>query len=182
MGPLSHAGKICSCVMLMDLARMRETHFMPSSLLPNRRALASVAFERGLSEGLPSPVNKGETELFDPLKPWFGDQGIYHVVWHFLPERFSDLSQRWDVNFCRQQWGLTLGHWGEDSEEDMTEAELVRSQIRLEGTSQEGKMISPGILHYNCQPGAGNDVWLYDQNHTGGSHFGPMITTALRYK
>ncbi|KAF9045722.1 hypothetical protein BDZ89DRAFT_942499 [Hymenopellis radicata] len=182
MGPQSHAGKICSCVMLMDLARMRDVQFMPSTLLPAREALASIAFARGQSEGLQSPVHKGEIEPFDPMNPWFGDQGIYHVVWHFLPEHFRDLSQRWDVNFCRQQWGLKLGHWGDDLEEDMTEAELIRSQIRLDGTSQEGKMVSPGILHYNCQPGAGNDVWLFEQNHTGGSHFGPMITTTLRYK
>ncbi|KAF8920692.1 hypothetical protein CPB85DRAFT_1248198 [Mucidula mucida] len=52
MGPQSHAGKICSCVMLMDLARMRDVQFMPSTLLPAREALASSAFARGQSEGL----------------------------------------------------------------------------------------------------------------------------------
>ena len=169
MGPNSHPGKICSCIMLMNLQRMRDAHFMPSTLFPSStKSLASSAFFQGANAGIPSPTIPGKFTPFDPLAPFFGDQGIYHVVWYFYPQRFRTLSHRWDVNFCRQHWGLRLGAWGEDSEEDMTAEEIIRFQKTarkgedkerlLEGSADEDKVISPGILHFNCQPGAGDDV------------------------
>ncbi|KIY66731.1 glycosyltransferase family 8 protein [Cylindrobasidium torrendii FP15055 ss-10] len=187
LGPNSHAGEVCSCIMLMDLERMRapEAPFMPSTLFPaevSDASPATSAFAKGISQGIHHFDPPHAIVPFDPLNPFFADQGIYYMVWLTHPHLFIPLSQRWDVNFCRRHWGLKLGVWGDDLDEDISPAYLIRSQKTLAGSRDQDRVVSPGIIHYNCQPGAGDDVWLYEQNHSGGSHFGAMVTTALRYK
>ncbi|SJL01432.1 uncharacterized protein ARMOST_04754 [Armillaria ostoyae] len=184
LGPTSHPGQICSCIMLMNLALMRNPSamLMPSSLLPEteQSSLAAMPFARGISDGIPSPM-ADETVSFDPYNPFFADQGIFHVIWYYRPTMFRHLSMRWDVSTCRQQLGLSLGHFGEDLEEDMTEEEHIGRQIALGGSGEEHTLMSPGVLHFNCQ-GDRDDIWLWEDNHNPSAKFGPVITTTLRYK
>lgn len=203
LGPKSHAGQVCSCVMLMNLARMRNpsSMFIPSSLLPQTSitALTVMPFARASLEGVPNPFKPSENIPLDPSQPTpFGDQDIYHVVWYYRKDLIKHLSLRWDVSFCRgNHQGLSLGHWDENpKDEDMTEAEQIKQQSDLEGSGDEHSVLSPGILHFNCQNQGGENVWLNQDNHVKGApsgnptynnnyvtgKFGPWVTAAVRYK
>ncbi|PBK74272.1 hypothetical protein ARMSODRAFT_580918 [Armillaria solidipes] len=183
LGPTSHPGQICSCIMLMNFTLMRNPSamFMPSTLLPDTQhsSLAVLPFARGISDGIPSPV-ADETVSFDPYNPFFADQGIFHVIWLYRPTMFRHLSLRWDVSTCRQQLGISLGSFGDELEEDMSEEDQLGRQLALEGSGEEHTLMSPGILHFNCQDK--DDIWLFEENHNPSARFGPMVTTALRYK
>ncbi len=150
LGPTSHPGQICSCIMLMNFTLMRNPSamFMPSTLLPDTQhsSLAVLPFARGISDGIPSPV-ADETVSFDPYNPFFADQGIFHVIWLYRPTMFRHLSLRWDVSTCRQQLGISLGSFGDELEEDMSEEDQLGRQLALEGSGEEHTLMSPGILH-----------------------------------
>ncbi|KAG8683773.1 hypothetical protein FRC09_015857, partial [Ceratobasidium sp. 395] len=83
LGPKSDSSRICTCVMLLDLAAMRnvERPFMSSSLVPtwSRNALSSRAFSLALSgDGMIESADRSQRVKFDPMDPLYGDQGIYH--------------------------------------------------------------------------------------------------------
>ncbi|KAK0473127.1 hypothetical protein EDD18DRAFT_1313994 [Armillaria luteobubalina] len=165
LGPTSHPGQICSCIMLMNFTLMRNPSamFMPSTLLPDTAALIF---------GCTPPMKQVS---FDPYNPFFADQGIFHVMWLYRPAMFRHLSLRWDVSTCRQQLGISLGSFGDELEEDMSEEDQLRRQLALEGSGEEHILMSPGILAFD-------DIWLFEENHSPTARFGPMVTTALRYK
>lgn len=194
-GPDSHPSKICSCVMVLNLAAMRnpERPFMASNLVPGwtENSLSAQAINLAHANG----------SDFKPMHAPWGDQGIYWVIWRYMNDFFVPLSQRWDVSICRLNYYLSLGHWHEPGGEDVTEEEQIKAQSRLGDSPEEFKQLIPGILHLyvmhatfsifllatvltcgsssNCQPG--DIAWEVEDNHTG-HPFAVMVTTITRYK
>ncbi|CUA72472.1 hypothetical protein RSOLAG22IIIB_01142 [Rhizoctonia solani] len=184
LGPKSDASLICTCVMLLNLSLMRDHKrpFMSSTLLPSwsKNGVSGQAFEKALSgDGLIQ--NPGRTTLikFNPKDPLFGDQGIYHVIWTHFPELFAHLSLRWDITYCRSGYGLKLGHWRDEQDEDMSETDQIKSQIHTEEAPEKHDQLLPGILHFNCQNRP--IVWDSNENHVENT-WSPMITMITRYK
>jgi hypothetical protein len=152
LGPNSDSSRICTCVMLLDLAAMRNAKrpFMSSSLVPSwsQDALSTKAFKMALSgDGMIQSAERTKLVKFDPMSPLYGDQGIYHVIWTHFPDLFAHLSLRWDVTHCRKGYGLQLGRWHESGGEEMSETEQVRSQFYMEGAPEKFEQLLPGILH-----------------------------------
>lgn len=152
LGPKSDASRICTCVMLLDLAAMRspKSPFMSSTLLPSwsKNGLSSKAFELALRGGGMIPTaERSKLVKFNPMNPLYGDQGIYHIIWTHFPELFAHLSLRWDVTHCRGGYGLKLGRWHEAGGEEMSETDQVRSQFFMEEAPEKYNQLLPGILH-----------------------------------
>jgi hypothetical protein len=113
LGPKSHSGWICTCVMcvftihirhyshrctsrLLNLKAMRERMFMPSTLLPTQSVNAL---------GTPNTWNNTDT---DPYNPDYGDQGLYWAIWQIYPQHFKHLSISWDTTHCRYSYGCPI--------------------------------------------------------------------------
>lgn len=184
LGPKSDASRICTCVMLLDLAAMRnyKRPFMSSTLLPSwsKNGLSGKAFELTLKgDGMVPTASRTEFIKFDPMNPLYGDQGIYHVIWTHFPEYFAHLSLRWDVTHCRKGYGLKLGRWHEDGGEEMSETDQIKSQFYMEEAPEKYEQMLPGILHFNCQNKP--IVWDFDENYVENT-WSSMITMITRYK
>lgn len=184
LGPNSDASRICTCVMLLNLAAMRNTNrpFMSSTLVSGwpKNALSSKAFERTIAAGGTVPdADRSKRVKFDPMNPLYGDQGIYHIIWTHFPELFAHLSLRWDTTHCRSSYGLQLGRWQDAGGEDMSETDQVKAQIYTEQAPEDYEQLLPGILHFNCQDRT--VVWDFAENYEKNT-WSPMIMMIARYK
>lgn len=190
LGPNSHAGEICTCVMLMDLARMRDPSpstgalLIPSNLHRSSPDLLNPVLSQAEAEGIPNMEGRPLTEMiaFSRQRPPFADQGIIYVLWKYRPELFARLSMRWDLTHCRDGYGLRLGGFVDkkggrtEDESEMTEEEQLEKQIW-----EKEELVLPGILHFNCQ--IGENVWEWVENHDSNEKtWAPMLTTIVRYK
>ncbi|KAF5327037.1 hypothetical protein D9619_004872 [Psilocybe cf. subviscida] len=195
LGPTSHAGQVCTCVMLLNLKRMRNprspkppssnansTFLIPTPYHPD---ILTTALMAGTKAGLPNMFGHPEDCMsFNPLWPPFGNQGIVYVLWVEKPYLFQDLLHRWDITHCREHYGLKLVEDPKDHTETkamMTEEEHIQNQgWKVDGG--EGSVI-PGILHFNCQSDAGANVWEWPENHDGKSNtWVLMVTSIVEYK
>jgi hypothetical protein len=158
LGNDSHAGQICTCVMLLRLERMRDPDilFLPSSLLPKHDDWLSEPMKAAKEDGLPDIFGDPKVRMpFDPLDFLFGDQGVFHVIWLYRPYLFEHLSLRWDITACRESYGLRLGKYtpkgsGSPSEkEDVTEEQQLGEQSWAKLAGEQ--LLMPGILHL-CVP------------------------------
>lgn len=184
LGPSSDASRICTCVMLLDLAAMRDhkSPFMSSTLVPgwSKNALSTKAFDLALKgSGLIPSAEREKLVKFDPMSPLYGDQGIYHIIWTHYPELFAHLSLRWDVTHCRKGYGLRLGRHHDAGGDSMSETEQVKAQFYTEQAPEKFKQLLPGILHFNCQNKP--MVWDFEENYVENT-WASMITTITRYK
>ncbi|KAG8748645.1 hypothetical protein FRC10_000036 [Ceratobasidium sp. 414] len=184
LGPKSDSSRICTCVMLLNLATMRDVKrpFMSSTLVPgwSRSAISSNAFNLTLSgDGMIESADRSKRVKFDPMDPLYGDQGLYHVIWTHFPELFAHLSLRWDVTHCRQGYGLQLGKWHEPGGEEVSETDQVKAQFYMEEAPEKFEQLLPGILHFNCQNRP--IVWDFEENYVENT-WASMITMITRYK
>ncbi|KAG9089212.1 hypothetical protein FS749_001527 [Ceratobasidium sp. UAMH 11750] len=184
LGPKSDSSRICTCVMLLDLAMMRDVKrpFMSSTLVPgwSRNAISSHAFNLALSgDGTIESADRSQRVKFDPMDPLYGDQGLYHVIWAHFPELFAHLSLRWDVTHCRKGYGLQLGKWHESGGEEMSETDQIKAQFYMEEAPEKFEQLLPGILHFNCQNRP--IVWDFGENYVENT-WASMITMITRYK
>lgn len=184
LGNESHAGQICTCVMLMELARMRnpDVLLIPSTRLPDVSDWLSEPVAAAKKDGIRSIFNKPDERMpFDPMDLLFGDQGLYYVLWLYRPYLFDRLSLRWDVTGCRESYGLRMGHFKEgEHPEDMSEVEQLAKQ-GYNSATDEG-LLFPGILHFNCQPEAGSNVWEWHENHEPQKTWAPIVSSTVLYK
>ena len=130
------ANKVCSCVMLLDLARLRALRLMASTLYTDGPALAPPLF----------------AALFGPPAPkyadvWLGDQSFWWAIVRARPDLYAHLPYDFEVSSCLYDMYVTgLG------EPDATAAEqVVRQQDRVRGTPSEGVAVVPRLLHL-CVP------------------------------
>jgi hypothetical protein len=134
--------------MLLHLGRMRGDHmmWMPSTLLPSYTSPAATAFTAASVDGVPDPNDIGSISPFEPLSPWFADQGIFHIIWTYHPDLFRHLSLRWDLTHCRgPQYGLELGQVGDPHGPEISEEEHL--ELQKDHTESGEGLIVPGILH-----------------------------------
>ncbi|PPQ99080.1 hypothetical protein CVT24_003640 [Panaeolus cyanescens] len=191
LGPTSHAGEICTCVMLLNLERMRRPEpnslLIPSSLIPQYKDILTEALDAAERDGIPNMKGRPERASFSRKDAPFGDQGIIYALWMHRPALFPQLSLRWDITQCRSSYGLRLGGFldkdGKPVEDDTAITEQEQLQIHNYNQKAGEGLIVPGILHFNCQPDAGTNVWEWIENHDDTlKTWAPMVTTTVRYK
>ncbi|KAJ7184099.1 hypothetical protein C8R46DRAFT_1062857 [Mycena filopes] len=141
-----NASRICSCVMLLNLQKFRELRLMDSSLYRMDTtgryppALAPSAFRA--MYGSPS----GEDGRYDNVR--LGDQGYWWAIVDHNPQLFEPLSYDFEVTSCLVDSYLTgLG------DEMSTEEQELSRQTHVKGTPQEGIVVLPKLLHFNCLHG-----------------------------
>ncbi|KAH9830981.1 uncharacterized protein C8Q71DRAFT_316624 [Rhodofomes roseus] len=154
-----HANRICSCIMLLDLARLRKFRLMDSSAYraAGAPALAPAAFEAMF--GAP-----GDDGKYEGVK--LGDQGYWWAITSQMPKVFEHLSYDWEMSSClMDMYGTGLGDDARGLEEE------GRRQVHTLDTPQEGETVLPKMLHFNCLDGAPNyyewDGWSDPQNSLG---------------
>ena len=139
-----HANRICSCIMLLDLARLRDLRLMDSlhyredqqaSRIP---ALAPPAFEA--LYGKPVPDGSSGRMKYDDVK--LGDQGYWWAIVSHRPEIFQHLSFDWEMSSCLMD--LYNSGLGEDDVDEKTEASR---QVHTDKTLEEGRAVLPKMLH-----------------------------------
>jgi len=137
-----HASRICSCVMLLDLEKLRHMRLMDSSIYreyDNFPALSPEAFKA--KYGLPKPHGR-----YDNVR--LGDQGYWWAVVDHRPDLFEPLSYDFEVTSCLLDTYLAgLGN------ELITIEEELGHQIHTKDTPQEGVAVLPKLLHFNCLHG-----------------------------
>ncbi|KAF8964140.1 hypothetical protein BDZ97DRAFT_1660946 [Flammula alnicola] len=138
------ASKICSCVMLLDLEKLRSLRLMDSSIyreLGGIHALSPEAFRA--KYGLPGEDGKGR---YDNVR--LGDQGYWWAIVDHRPDIFEPLNYDFEVTTCLlQTYNTGLGN------ELITMEEEQKHQIFTKDTPQEGITVLPKLLHFNCLHG-----------------------------
>lgn len=126
-----HASRICSCVMLLDLGKLRALRMMDSSFYrddpngPHPPALSPPAFKA--KYGLPGEDGHGR---YDNVR--LGDQGYWWAIVDYRPDIFESLSYDFEVTSCLLDSYMT--GLGDDS---ISEAEELARQIHTKDTPQE---------------------------------------------
>ncbi|KAF9452799.1 glycosyltransferase family 8 protein [Macrolepiota fuliginosa MF-IS2] len=155
----NNASRICSCVMLLDLEKLRNLRLMDSSIyqadsthrFPS--ALGPEAFRA--MYGLPGGDGRGR---YDNVR--LGDQGYWWAIVSHRPDIFEPLSYDFEVTSCLlNTYNIGLGN------DDTDESEELSRQSFLIDTPQEGIVVLPKLLHFNCLHGT--DVYM---NWEGWSH------------
>lgn len=138
MAPEWHnANRICSCIMLLNLERLREIRLMDSSVY------------RSDPQGPPAFSPPAFHAMFGPPGPQghyegvkLGDQGYWWAIINHDPEIFQHLSYDWEVSSCLLDMYMTgLGH------DDATESEELAIQIHTYATPHQGQVILPKLVH-----------------------------------
>ena len=139
-GPEWHnANRICSCIMLLHLGRLRATRLMDSSVY---RADHSGLFPPALSPpsfealfGAPGPDGQY-------MNVALGDQGYWWAIVSNRKDLFSPLIYDWEVTSCLLDMYMTgLGH------DDISNQEESRVMVHLWNTPYEGQVVLPKLLH-----------------------------------
>lgn len=123
-----NASRICSCIMLLDLEKLRDLRMMDSSIyreLGGVKAFSPEAFE--VMYGLPGGDGKGR---YDNVR--LGDQGYWWAIVNHRPDLFEPLKYDFEVTSCLlQTYNIGLG------DEMMTMEEEQKHQIFTKDTPQE---------------------------------------------
>jgi hypothetical protein len=139
-----HASRICSCIMLLHLARFRAARLMDSSIY---RADLSGLFPPALSP----PAFEA---LFGPPGPdgWYmnvalGDQGYWWAIVSNHQDLFRPLRYDWEVTSCLLDMYMTgLGS------DDTSEEQESKAMVHLWDTPYEGQVILPKLVHLYVIP------------------------------
>ncbi|KDR81366.1 hypothetical protein GALMADRAFT_239225 [Galerina marginata CBS 339.88] len=171
-----HASKICSCVMLLDLEKLRDQRLMDSSIyrdLGDFPALSPEAFR--FKYGLPGGDGKGR---YDNVR--LGDQGYWWAIVDYRPDIFEPLSFDFEVTSCLLDTYLTgLGN------ELISPEQELSYQIHTKDTPQEGRVVLPKLLHFNCLHGT--DVYMdwsgwLDPSNPLNIRWGPAVSYHAGFK
>lgn len=126
-----YASRICSCVMLLDLEKLRAMRLMDSSIY---REDTSRTFPPALSPpafqamyGIPGEETGGK---YDNVR--LGDQGYWWAIIDHRPDIFEPLSFDFEVTSCLMDTYMT--GLGDDS---ISEKDELSRQIHTQGTPQE---------------------------------------------
>lgn len=131
------ANKICSCIMLLDLERLREVRLMDSSIYradpEGPSALSPPAFLAMF--GPPGPEGH-----YEGVK--LGDQGYWWAIITHRPDIYEHLSFDWEVSSCLLDMYMTgLGH------DDASESDELATHLHTWATVHQGQVILPKLLH-----------------------------------
>ena len=133
-----NANRICSCIMLLDLERLRTLRLMDSehyrAAADGRYALAPAAFEALF--GKPSE----EDGKYKDVK--LGDQGYWWAIVSYRQDLFRHLPYDWEVSSCLLDMYMTgLGH------DDATEEDEAATHVHTWDTPHQGQAVLPKMLH-----------------------------------
>lgn len=126
-----NASRICSCVMLLDLEKLRAMRLMDSSLYRNDTsgnfppAVSPPAFKA--MYGVPEDAGHS---YYENVR--LGDQGYWWAIVDHRKDIFEPLSYDFEVTSCLLDTYLT--GLGDDS---ITESEALSRQIHTDNTPQE---------------------------------------------
>lgn len=134
------ASKICSCIMLLNLERLRELRVMDSvAYREDTSGLFPPALSPPAFEAMFGPPG-AESGHYEDVK--LGDQGYWWAIVHYYPDIFEHLHYDWEVSSCLiQMYWTSLGH------DDRTEEEDRDKQNHLLGTPHYGDTIMPKLVH-----------------------------------
>lgn len=132
-----NANKICSCVMLLDLAALRAAHLMDSSAY---RAAGIASLSPPTFRALFGAPN-AQTGKYDDV--WLGDQSYWWAIVSARPDVYQHLSYDWEISSCLVDMYITgLG------DQDMPlEEQAVRQHDRTKETPHAGQAVTPRLLH-----------------------------------
>lgn len=129
----NYASRICSCVMLLDLEKLRELRLMDSSIYREEAddsqpsALAPPTFRAKYGE--PGPNGYKNVKL--------GDQGYWWAIVDHRPDVFEPLSFDFEITSClMDSYSIGLGDDGR------SEADDLPRQSHVKGTQQEVRFSS----------------------------------------
>ena len=127
------AGRICSCIMLLDMQKLRDKRFMGSSLYKKinpedtEEALADAAFLAKYGPPSTEGKNKGKHE-----NVMLGDQGLWWAVVDSYKEMVEPLSYDFEVTSCNvESYGTGLG------DDNVSEEDELKRQTHTKDTPQE---------------------------------------------
>ncbi|KAI0340140.1 hypothetical protein BDW22DRAFT_1334945 [Trametopsis cervina] len=169
------ADRICSCVILFNLEKLRDLRLIDSSVYRNAKegphAMSPPAFRAMFGEVDPKTGHYEHIAL--------GDQSYWWAIISYKPELYEHLSYDWEMSSCLiDTYNVGLG-------DDMTtEEEEIKTHRHTPGTPHEGKLVIPKLLHFNCIP---TDLYYdwpgwSDPENTLNQHWGPAIRYHLHYK
>lgn len=131
-----NANKICSCIMLLDLEKLREIRLMDSSTY---RAAGLSAWSPPAFRALFGPPDPA-TGHFEEVA--LGDQSFWWAIISYQPERFQHLHFDFEVSSCLLDMYITgLG------QDDATEADELGVQLHTWATPHQGEVIMPKLVH-----------------------------------
>ncbi|KJA27273.1 glycosyltransferase family 8 protein [Hypholoma sublateritium FD-334 SS-4] len=139
-----YASKICSCVMLLNLEKLRSIRLMDSSIYREMGGVKALSPEAFVAKyGLPGGDGTGR---YDNVR--LGDQGYWWAIVDYHPDLFEPLSYDFEVTSCLlQTYHAGLG------DELISMEEEQKHQIFVKDTPQEGITVLPKLLHFNCLHG-----------------------------
>jgi hypothetical protein len=126
-----NASRICSCVMLLDLEKLRAMRLMDSSIYRNDTsgrfppAMSPSAFRAMYGR----PQDDGYSR-YENVR--LGDQGYWWAIVDYQKDIFEPLSYDFEITSCLLDTYLT--GLGDDT---VTESEALSRQIHTENTPQE---------------------------------------------
>lgn len=133
----NNASRVCSCVMLLDLDKLRALRLMDSTLYRGTppESLSPPAFRA--MYGAPGPAGYDNVRL--------GDQGYWWAIVDHRPDIFEPLSYDFEVTSCLLDMYKT--GLGDDS---VTEADELSRQIYIKNTPQEASACqdTPSIIFH----------------------------------
>ncbi|KAH8813636.1 hypothetical protein DL96DRAFT_1535839 [Flagelloscypha sp. PMI_526] len=140
-----NADRICSCVMLLDFAKLRDMRLMDSNLYhqvgSGLKATSPPAFKAKFGAPDPSDGKYHDVRL--------GDQGYWWAIVDYFPDLWEPLSFDYEVSTClMEMYETRLG------EVEIDEQQEIYEQGHVVHTPQFGKVIRPKLLHFNCLDGA----------------------------
>lgn len=140
-----HASRICSCIMLLDLEKLRELRMMDSSIYREDQsgkypsAMSPPAFKA--KYGLPG---KDGHSHYDNVR--LGDQGYWWAIVDHRPDLFEPLTYDFEITSCLLDAYMT--GLGDDS---ISESDEMLRQVFTKNTPQEVRLVRvsvyPGILN-----------------------------------
>ncbi|KAI0075791.1 hypothetical protein K474DRAFT_1599183 [Panus rudis PR-1116 ss-1] len=141
-----NASNICSCIMLLNLKRLRELHLMDSSVYHDAKSplagivpLAPAAFRS--MYGPPGPSGH-----YEGVK--LGDQGYWWAIVEHSPDIVEHLSYDWETSSCLvDMYATSLGN------DNATFADESLIQVHTWNTPHHGQVVLPKLLHFNCLDG-----------------------------
>ena len=134
-----NASRICSCIMLLHLGRLRASRLMDSSIYrADRSGLFPPALSPPTFEALFGPPGPNGQYMDVAL----GDQGYWWAIVSNREDLFKPLIYDWEVSSCLLDMYMTgLGH------DDIPEEEESRAMVHLWNTPYEGDVVLPKLLH-----------------------------------
>ena len=133
-----YADRICSCVILFDLEKLRNIRLIDSKIYREANdgieAMSPPAFRAMFGEP------DAQTGHYENIM--LGDQSYWWAIISYQPNLYEHLSYDWEISSCLVgTYNISLG-------DDMTtEEDETKSLQHTPGTPHDGQLVIPKLLH-----------------------------------